>query len=211
VQTTHDPRLVSSRLQIHESKYESVARFRIQAPWKRALNLFWQVIRTLKIHFGIVQFHNSSRDKMLHLFDVNQFEIQPHNVPLIITLAETVTCWILWSTKNIRVSDVIVSDILDSDHLPIIFHILDYVKIRNLSDHIEEFTDWDRFQSLPSELTSQKIEIISGVEADKAARNYKTSIASAYRLSTCMTTLLYLNNDLRGMHWLLRHTQRLRK
>jgi hypothetical protein len=26
--------------------------------------------------------------------------------------------------KNIKVSDVIVSDILDSDHLPIIFHIL---------------------------------------------------------------------------------------
>jgi hypothetical protein len=28
---------VGSRLQIHESKYESVARFRIHAPWKRGV------------------------------------------------------------------------------------------------------------------------------------------------------------------------------
>jgi hypothetical protein len=62
-------------------------------------------------------------------------------------------------------SDVIVSDILDSDHLPIIFHILDHVKIRNLSDHIEKFTDLERFESLASELISPKIEIKLGVEA----------------------------------------------
>jgi hypothetical protein len=42
-------------------------------------------------------------------------------------------------TYIIRVSDVIVSDILDSDHLPIIFHIQDHVKIRNLSEPIEKF------------------------------------------------------------------------
>jgi hypothetical protein len=35
--------------------------------------------------------------------------------------------------QNIRVSDVIVFDILDSDHLPIVFYILDHVKFRNLS------------------------------------------------------------------------------
>jgi hypothetical protein len=39
--------------------------------------------------------------------------------------------------QNIRVSDVIVSDIFVSDHLPIVFHILDHVKIRNLSELIE--------------------------------------------------------------------------
>jgi hypothetical protein len=74
--------------------------------------------------------------------------------------------------QNIRISDVIVSDILDSDHLPIIFHILDHVKIRNLSDPIEKLTDWDRFQNVASELISPKIEIKSGVEADKAAREF---------------------------------------
>jgi hypothetical protein len=56
-------------------------------------------------------------------------------------------------------SEVIFSDIFDSHHLPIIFHILDHVKIRNLSDPIEKFTDWDRVQKLASELISPKIEI----------------------------------------------------
>jgi hypothetical protein len=61
--------------------------------------------------------------------------------------------------KNIRVSGVIVSDILDSDHLQIEFHIQDHVKIRNLSEPIEKFTDWDLFQSLASELISPQIKI----------------------------------------------------
>jgi hypothetical protein len=54
--------------------------------------------------------------------------------------------------QNIRVSDVVVSDILDSDHLPILFHILIHVKIRYLSGQIEKFTAWERFQSLAYEL-----------------------------------------------------------
>jgi hypothetical protein len=70
--------------------------------------------------------------------------------------------------QNFRVSEVIVSDILDSDHLRIVFHILDHVKIRNLSELIEKFTDWDRFQSLASDLISPRIKINSGVEADNA-------------------------------------------
>jgi hypothetical protein len=53
--------------------------------------------------------------------------------------------------QNIRVPDVIVSDILDLDHLPIIFHILDHAKIMNLLGPIEKFTHWDRFQNLVSE------------------------------------------------------------
>jgi hypothetical protein len=64
--------------------------------------------------------------------------------------------------QNIRVSDVIVYYILNSDHLPLVFHILDQVKIRNLSDPDEKFTDWDRFQSLASKLISPKTEIKSG-------------------------------------------------
>jgi hypothetical protein len=72
--------------------------------------------------------------------------------------------------KNIRVSDVIVSDILDSDHLPI---------VKNLSEPIEKFTDWDRFQRLASELISPQVKINSGVEADKAAPDFTASLASA--------------------------------
>jgi hypothetical protein len=91
--------------------------------------------------------------------------------------------------QNIRVSDVIVSDILDSVHLPTVFHILDHVKIRNLSKPIQKFTDWDQFPSLASELISPKIEINSGAAADKAVRDFTASIASAYRLSTSKVTL----------------------
>jgi hypothetical protein len=102
------------------------------------------------------------------------------------------------------VSDVTASDILDSDYLPIIFHILDHVKIRNLSEPIEKFTDWNRFQSLASELISPRIEIKSGAETDKAARDFTVSTASAYRLSTSKVTLSDTNSD-------LQHKQRLRK
>jgi hypothetical protein len=54
-------------------------------------------------------------------------------------------------------SDVIISENLGSDHIPIIFHILDQVKIRNLPEPVEKFTDWEWFQSLTSELMSPKI------------------------------------------------------
>jgi hypothetical protein len=100
---------------------------------------------------------------------------------------------------------------LDSDHLPIIFHILDHVKIRNLPDLIEKFTDWEWFQSLASELISPEIEITSEVEANKAACHFTASISSAYRLSTSKITLLDLNNDLPGFDRLLKHKQRLQK
>jgi hypothetical protein len=64
---------------------------------------------------------------------------------------------------------------------------------------------------LASELIALKIEIKSGIEADKAALDFTASIASAYRLSTSNITLLDLNNDLSGVDWLLKHKQRLRK
>jgi hypothetical protein len=109
------------------------------------------------------------------------------------------------------VSDVIVSDILDSDHLQKIIHILDHVKIINISEPIEKFTDWDRFQSLASELISPRIEINSGIEADKAARNFIATIASAYRMATSKITLSDINNDIPGLDRLLKHKRRLRK
>jgi hypothetical protein len=50
------------------------------------------------------------------------------------------------------VSDITVSDILDSDHLPILYYILDHVIIRNLSEPVEKFSDWERFQSLEHQI-----------------------------------------------------------
>jgi hypothetical protein len=94
--------------------------------------------------------------------------------------------------KNIRLSNVILSDILDSDHLQIIFHILDQVRTKTISAPFEKFTDWERFQSLDSNLISPRIEINSGAEANKAARAFTASIASACRLSASKITLSQL-------------------
>jgi hypothetical protein len=63
--------------------------------------------------------------------------------------------------KNVRLSEVIVSDILDSYHLPIIFQLLDCVRTRNTLDLADKFTDWEQFQSLNSELILSRILINS--------------------------------------------------
>jgi len=52
--------------------------------------------------------------------------------------------------RNIRLSDVIVSDTLDSDHLPIFFYILDYVSAGDTSAPVEIHADWERFRCLAS-------------------------------------------------------------
>jgi hypothetical protein len=82
------------------------------------------------------------------LFDLSEFEISAPQCPTHYSAAGNVNVLDIVVHQNISVSDIIVSDILDPDHLPVIFHILDHVKIRNLSEPIEHFTDWDRFQSL---------------------------------------------------------------
>jgi hypothetical protein len=75
---------------------------------------------------------NPLGEKLLRLFDVNQFEISAPQCP---------THYSIVVHQNIRVSDAIVSDILDSNRLAIVFYIMDHVKIRNLSEPIEKFTD----------------------------------------------------------------------
>jgi hypothetical protein len=120
---------------------------------------------------------NSSGEELLALFDLNEFEISAPQCPTHYSPAGNGDVLDIVVHQSIRVSDVIVSNILDSNHLPIIFHILHHIKIRKLSEPIEKFTDWDRFQSLASELISPRIEINSGVEADKAARDYTASVA----------------------------------
>jgi hypothetical protein len=77
-----------------------------------------------------------------------------------------------------------------------------------VSDPIETFTDWERVQSLSSNFLSPRLEINSRVEADKAARAFTASSASAYRLTTSRITLWKLNNDLLGLHRLLKYKKR---
>jgi hypothetical protein len=44
--------------------------------------------------------------------------------------------------KNVWLSEV--TDVLDSDHLQIILHLLDHIRSRNLLDPVDRFTDWER-------------------------------------------------------------------
>jgi hypothetical protein len=124
----------------------------------------------------------------------------------------TLFLWSAFSTLwSIRVSDIIDSDILDLDHLPITFHILDHVKSRHISDPVEEFTNWERFQSLVSDSVSPRIEIKSEKEAYNPALDFTTSVAPACRLSTSKVILSDLNSDLPGLYRLLKHKRKLRK
>jgi hypothetical protein len=68
---------------------------------------------------------------------MNKFEISAPQCPTHYSHAGNGDVLDIVVHKNIRLSDVIVSDILDSDHLPIVFHILDHVKIRNLLKNLQ--------------------------------------------------------------------------
>jgi hypothetical protein len=147
----------------------------------------------------------------LELFDISDFEISAPQCPTYYSPAGNGDVLDIVFHQNVRLSKVTVSDVLASDHLSIVFPILDNVTTRNLSDHVEKFTDWDRFQSLAFDLVSHRIQINSEAEADKAARDFTASIASAYRLATSKVTLSDMNSDLPGLDRLLKHKRKLRK
>jgi hypothetical protein len=96
------------------------------------------------------------------LIDINKFEISAPQCSTHYSPAGNGDVLDTVIHQSVRLSDVIVSDVLDSDNLLIVFHILDHVRTINLSDPIEQFTDWERFQSLASDLVSSKIQINSG-------------------------------------------------
>jgi hypothetical protein len=102
--------------------------------------------------------------------------------------------------KNVRLSKVIVADILDSHRLPIVLHLLDYIRTTNLSDAVDKFTDWERSQCLASELI---LPISKLTPRKKPIKRYDTllpiRIASAYRLSISKITFSGLNKDLPGL------------
>jgi hypothetical protein len=91
--------------------------------------------------------------------------------------------------KDVRLSEVRILAIMDSDHLPIMFCILDHIKAWEILDPLEKFTDWERFQSFASALVSPRVEINSCIEVNNAGRVFAASIASAYRLSNKTTKI----------------------
>jgi hypothetical protein len=113
--------------------------------------------------------------------------------------------------KNVRLLEFIVSDILDSDHKSFFSNAMDHLRTRNLSDAVDKFTDWERFQSLASVLISPRIPVNLWEEADKAVRDFTASTVSAYGLSTNKLTVSGQNNELPGLECLLKHKMRLRK
>jgi len=112
---------------------------------------------------------------------------------------------------NVRISDVNVLEILVSNHLLILFHMMDHDSTRDISAPVEIHTDWERFQSLASNLVVPRTQIHSSEDAEGTARKFAASITSAYRLSTHKITLSELNEDLPELDRLLQLKQRLRK
>jgi hypothetical protein len=78
----------------------------------------------------------------LELFHRNEFEISAPQCPTHYSPAGNGDILDTVVHQNIRLSDVTVSDVLDSDHLLIIFYLLESVKVKNLSKPIEKLTDW---------------------------------------------------------------------
>jgi hypothetical protein len=86
--------------------------------------------------------------------------------------------------QNARQSEVIVTDILDSDHLWTL------LERREALGPVENLTDRELLQSLASEVISPNIQIHCSNEANKAAQDFAASTALAYSLSTRKTIIL---------------------
>jgi hypothetical protein len=82
--------------------------------------------------------HPSDKE-LLELFHKNEFKISVPQYSTHYSLAGNGDILDVVVHLNIRVSDVTVYDILDSDHLPIIFQILDHIKVTNLLEPAEKF------------------------------------------------------------------------
>jgi endonuclease/exonuclease/phosphatase family metal-dependent hydrolase len=80
---------------------------------------------------------NPSGDKLLQLFDTNDFEMSAPQCPTHYSPVRNGDVLDIMVHKNIRLSNVVVSDILYSDHLKIVFHILDHVRTKNVSEPLE--------------------------------------------------------------------------
>jgi hypothetical protein len=91
---------------------------------------------------------NPSGLKLLDLFVNCNFEISAPQYPThFVTNGSGVLDIVVH--KDIRLSEVRVLDIMDSDHLPIMYCILDHIKAREILDPVEKFTDWERFKASP--------------------------------------------------------------
>jgi hypothetical protein len=75
---------------------------------------------------------NPSGEKLLKFFDRNDFKISAPQCSTHYSPVGSGDVQDIVVHKHIRLSNVIVSDILYSDHVPIIFHVLDHVRIQTI-------------------------------------------------------------------------------
>jgi hypothetical protein len=102
---------------------------------------------------------NLSGAKPLNLLHVNEFESSASQCRTLYFPKGNGDVLDIYVHKKVQLSDLIDSDTLDSDHLPIVLHLLDRIKTRNLPDPVDIFTDWERFQGSASELISTRIQV----------------------------------------------------
>jgi hypothetical protein len=102
-------------------------------------------------------------------------------------------------------SNVIVSDVLESNHLPVFLHFIS----TGISASVETRTDTERFQFLASALNPVLIRTDNVEEDEKAAVTFTVCLYSEYNLSTRKLTVLDLNNELPSLDHLLRLKKKL--
>jgi hypothetical protein len=103
---------------------------------------------------------NPSGVKLLELFVSSNFEISTPQYSTHYTPRGTGDLGIVVH-QNVRLSEAIVTDILDSDYLPIMFSILDPVRTRETLNPVEKRTNWELFQNLAFEFISPNIQNVS--------------------------------------------------
>jgi len=95
---------------------------------------------------GVVKFQTLQMKNYWNYLIKITFKFQHHNVLLIILLKEMVMSSTLCSVRmfNWQMS-FIASDILKSDHLSVIFHVVDHVRAWDFSNYAEKVTDREQF------------------------------------------------------------------
>jgi hypothetical protein len=100
---------------------------------------------------GNSKISNSSGLKPLELFFISYFKISAPHCCTHYTPDGRGDVLNMVVDQNVRLSEDIVTDILDSEYLSIMFSILDPVRMREVLKPAEKLTDWELFQSLASE------------------------------------------------------------
>jgi hypothetical protein len=136
---------------------------------KTILQVNWR----LGIHFGWCRTFGIVLQKWIRNFSTTM----PHPI---IPLREMVTyCWTLWFNRlsGFQVWLFLVSWTQITYQKYSTYWITS--KLGTFRIPLKKITDWERFQSLASDLISPRLEINTRIEADKAAREFTASIASA--------------------------------